>query len=315
MTVVITEQNRHQYAEALWDPKRKKDPGEQWTAQRRADMEQFITQNNGARPVTILNLNPFPLQINGGVFFPDSIPACPLGQPYTVFRITQTRWGHRDIGSDAQGMMQMEPFAAIPMVQAAEYIREFGQQESSTGGVICYIGDEDPATFGKDKVVEVPEVAFNPQGVMYIELKKRNFHEILAAMKRRQKVSTMRKLQQANNWHEIEAMRININDTYRDQARLALQEGWIKELPSWTLHENTDMEAQAVKCPSCRAVPNAGAVMCTNCGYVFNVIEAYRIAIIGYGHVSMERLTAKEFELVKALKTERDRAQGKVNGQ
>src|SRR5580704_3918077 len=179
MTVIIDEKNRHHYVEALFQPQRKKDPGQQWTQSRRSDMEQFIAQNNGARPVTILNLNTSPLKINGGVFFPDEIPACPLGKPYTIFRITQTRWGHRDIGSDAQGMMQMEPFAAIPMVQAADYIREFSQQTDGSGGVICYIGEEDPATFDKKTMITVPEVAYNAEGTMYIEIKQRNFHDAL----------------------------------------------------------------------------------------------------------------------------------------
>lgn len=310
MTIVITEENRHQYTEALFNPQQKKDPGQRWTQARRADMEQFIAQNNGARPVTILNLNTHSLKINGGVFFPDSIPGCPLGQPYTIFQITKTRWGHRDLGCDAEGMMQMEPFAAIPMVQAAEYIREYSQHSDGSGGVICYLGEEDPATFDKKTIITVPEIAFNAQGTMYIELKQRNFFEALELVKSRRNAKIMKRMQDANNWHEVEAHRINIDDTYRDDARLALQEGLIAELPSWCLHANTSMHKTVDPCPACQKIPLAGAILCVNCGQIFNVLEAFRNGRVAYTGVEMERLDAEGWKEANKIQAERQKAKG-----
>ena len=46
-------------------------------------------------------------------------------------------------------MMQMEPVPAIPLVLAAEYIREYVQQDGGFGGVLCYVGDHDPAASRK----------------------------------------------------------------------------------------------------------------------------------------------------------------------
>ena len=141
--------------------------------------ERLLKQAEADRPVTILNLNPFPLKINGGVFFPEEIAACPPGKPYTIHVIRETRWGHKDLGCDAQNMMQMEPVPAIPLVLAAEYIREYVQQDGGFGGVLCYVGDHDPATIKKGATIRVPEVAYSDRGEFYVEVRERDFHETL----------------------------------------------------------------------------------------------------------------------------------------
>ena len=86
-------------------------------------------------PVTILNMNPFPLKINGGVLFPEEIAACPVGSPYTTHVLREIRWQSKDNGCDAEGRMQMEPMPYIPLMLAAEYIREFVQADYAFGGV------------------------------------------------------------------------------------------------------------------------------------------------------------------------------------
>ncbi len=139
----------------------------------------LLKQAEADKPVTILNLNPFPLKINGGVFFPEEIAACPPGKPYTIHVIRETRWGHKDLGCDAQNMMQMEPVPAIPLVLAAEYIREYVQQDGGFGGVLCYVGDHDPATIKKGATIRVPEVAYSDRGEFYVEVRERDFHETL----------------------------------------------------------------------------------------------------------------------------------------
>jgi hypothetical protein len=139
-TLVITPEMQRANAEALLgkDPGKFRDPGQRWTAKRYAEIQRLLKQAEADRPVTILNLNPFPLKINGGVFFPEEIAACPPGKPYTVHVIRETRWGHKDLGCDAQNMMQMEPVPAIPLVLAAEYIREYVQQDGGFGGVLSF---------------------------------------------------------------------------------------------------------------------------------------------------------------------------------
>jgi uncharacterized Zn finger protein (UPF0148 family) len=313
-TVIITPEMQRANAEALLgqDPGKFRDPGQRWTAKRFGEMQRLLKQTEADRPVTILNLNPFPLKINGGVYFPDEVPACPPGKPYSVHVIKATRWGHKDLGCDAQNMMQMEPVPAIPVVLAAEYIREFVQQEGGFGGVLCYIGDQNPASFKRDASIRVPEVAYNELGEFYVEVYERDFHETLASVTEKRNASILRRLQSANSWYENDSQRMNVNDTHRDMARLALAEGLIPELPRWVLQAHQLHAKQPDPCPSCASQPKNGATLCANCGHVFDVVAAYKNARISYGAVEMDRLTAEEWKIVNQIKTERDKAKGRA---
>lgn len=312
-TVVITPEMQRANAEALLgsDPRKFRDPGRNWTAKRRAELERLLQQTEAEMPVTILNLNPFPLKINGGVYFPDQVPCCMAGEPYAVHVIRNTRWGHRDLGCDSQNMMQMEPVPAIPLVQAAEYIREFVQQESGFGGVLCYVGDHAPSTIASGAKVRIPEIAHH-NGEFYVEVNERDFHETLAAVRQKRNGSILRRLQSANSWYENDSQRMNVNDGHRDMARMALAEGLIKELPRWVMQATTEAEQQTPACPSCASQPKAGATLCVNCGHIFDVVAAYRNARIAYGAVEMDRLTAEEWKTVKRIKAERDAARSRA---
>ena len=130
-TVVITPEMQRANAEALLgkDPGKFRDPGQRWTAKRYAEIQRLLKQAEADKPVTILNLNPFPLKINGGVFFPEEIAPCPPGKPYTIHVIRDTRWGHKDLGCDAQNMMQMEPVPAIPGADRILFARWHGADD------------------------------------------------------------------------------------------------------------------------------------------------------------------------------------------
>lgn len=308
-TIVITPEMQRANAEALLgaDPRKYKDPGQNWTAKRYAEINRLLKQTEAEMPVTILNLNPFPLKINGGVYFPDEVPGCMAGEPYAIHVIKKTRWGHRDLGCDSQNMMQMEPVPAIPLVLAAEYIREFVQQDGGFGGVLCYVGEQHPSKIAAGTKVRVPEIAYN-NGEFYVEVKERDFHQMLNSVRQTRNSSILRRLQSANSWYENDSQRMNVNDIHRDMARLALHEGLIKELPRWVMQSTTIEEQQTPTCPSCASQPKAGATLCVNCGHIFDVVAAYRNSRIAYGAVEMDRLTAEEWKVVKKIKAERDAA-------
>src|ERR1700761_195847 len=86
--------------DVIFNPNKRvdKDPGRRHTVAMRTTLEKQIKATGSDRPVTLLNLNPTTLQINGGMFFPEVIPACPLDQPYVVHVFRETRWGHKDHG-------------------------------------------------------------------------------------------------------------------------------------------------------------------------------------------------------------------------
>jgi uncharacterized Zn finger protein (UPF0148 family) len=313
-TVIITPEMQRANAEALLgnDPGKFRDPGLRWTAKRFAEIQRLLKQAEADKPVTILNLNPFPLRINGGVYFPDEVPGCPPGKPFSVHVIRETRWGHKDLGCDAQNVMQMEPVPAIPLVLAAEYIREFVQQDGGFGGVLCYVGDHDPSTIKKGATIRVPEVAYSDRGEFYVGVRERDFHELLGAVRKKRNASILQRLQSANAWYENDSQRMNVNDTHRDLARLAIAEGLIADLPRWVMQANTLAEKQPDPCPSCVVFPKAGAILCVNCGHIFDVVAAYKNTRIAYGAVEMDRLSAEEWKVVNQIKADRDKAKGKT---
>lgn len=285
-----------------------RDAGERWTAGKRKDMERMMRETKAEMPVTILNLNRFPLKINGGVYHPDEVPACDIGKQYSRYVFTKARWGHKDNGSDAQGMMQYEAVPATPKSLAAEYVREYGEF-----GVICFIGDADPSTFKKDTVVSVPEMRSTDLGEWYVDEFQMKWGAVLAAAEQKRNTKILKRMQDANAHYENESQRNLVNDPEREAARHAQELGLIKELPRWVLISNLEPEIPDAACPSCKVVPNKGAIICANCSYVIDVVETYRLrpSACAYQSAEMDRLTPEQWGVVNRIKDERDRARNK----
>jgi hypothetical protein len=131
-------------------------------------------------------------------------------------------------------------------------------------------------------------------------------------VRQKRNASILQRLQSANTWYENDSQRMNVNDTHRDLARLAVEEGLIAELPRWVMQANLATNKQPDPCPSCASIPKAGAILCTNCGHIYDVIAAYKNTRIAYGSVEMDRLSAAEWKIVNQIKAERDRAKGKA---
>jgi hypothetical protein len=286
-----------------------KDPGTRYTTQQRTMLEKQIRSTGSDRPVTLLNLNPTTLQINGGMFFPEVIPACPEDQPYVVHVFRDTRWGHMDKGIGHDNVPRIDPFPAIPKVIAAEYMREYQQERDGFGGVLCYVGDHHPSTIKKGDTVMVPVVTY-VDGELVMDEQERDFHQLLGIVRHKRNQSLLRDIQQANSWHENPETAKNVNDSHRDKARMAKREGLIDVMPRWVLIDNSSMEKQPDGCPICKNIPKHGAIQCVECSYVFHVLEGYRLGRIQYGSVEFDRLSAEEWKLANALKAERDKARG-----
>lgn len=293
----------------LGDPTQKranKDPAQNHIKAMRRVLEKQIADTGSGRPVTILNLNPISLKINGGMFFPEEIPACPLDQPYVVYVIKQTRWGHKDNGVGLDNVHRVDPYPVIPKVLAAEYMREYQQEKDGFGGVICYVGDHHPSTIKKGDMVMVP-VMTSVEGELVMDEEKRDFHELLELVRRKRNQSLMRDLQEANGWYENDEQRKNVNDIHREKARMAKREGLIHELPRWVLQDTLSTEKQPDACPACKVIPKAGAIICTNCEYVIDVVETFRLrpSACVYGSAEMDRLTPEQWKVVDAIHAER----------
>jgi hypothetical protein len=158
-------------------------------------------------------------------------------------------------------------------------------------------------------------VAYNDRGEFHVEVRVRDFHETLAAIRAKRNQSILQRLQSANTWYENDSQRMNVNDVHRDLARLAVEEGLIPELPRWVMQANMLTDKQPDPCPACTVIPKAGAIVCTNCNHIFNVLQAYTLGRIGFDSVAMERLTAEEWKAASHLQAERDKARGKGTAQ
>ena len=322
LTPLQSQQRENMYL-LLSDPNRRgrKDSAQQRTDAMRMVLEKQIKDTGSGLPVTILNLNPTSLKVNGGMFFPEEIAACPLDQPYVIYVIRETRWGHSDKGVGFDNVAQIDPFPAIPKVIAADYMKQYQQEKDGFGGVLCYLGsawnyDDDgriismgdlhPSKIKKGDTVMVPVVNF-VDGAIVMDEEKRDFHELLGIVRGKRNKTLMQRIQEANSWYENDEQRKNVNDVHRDMARLAKQEGLIPELPRWVLQDGMLTEKQPDACPSCKVVPKAGAIICVNCSYVIDVVETfrYRPSACVYGSAEMDRLTPEQWKEVDAIHAER----------
>ena len=88
-------------------------------------------------------------------------------------------------------------------------------------------GRHDPASIKKGGTIRVPEVAYSDKGEFYVEVRERDFHVSLATIRTKRNTSILQRLRSANAWYENDSQRMNVNDTHRDLARLAVEEGLI----------------------------------------------------------------------------------------
>jgi hypothetical protein len=100
-------------------------------------MEKLISlehrlQVTGVQPATILNMNPYPLRVNGVLLDDIIVPPCPKGRPYSMLVIRQHRISWRDEQDD-----NWTPVESVPIILA----REFESTYYGQGGVVIFQGD------------------------------------------------------------------------------------------------------------------------------------------------------------------------------
>src|SRR5437763_12965137 len=82
-------------------------------------------------PANIVNLMPFPLNVNGVLHArlagPDGnqVPECPVGELYVHKVIYEPQWSIRDEGAGMDNVDNYTPIASIPTEMAEDYSNEF----------------------------------------------------------------------------------------------------------------------------------------------------------------------------------------------
>jgi hypothetical protein len=278
--------------------RRRKDKGVAWTAARRQEKEEYLRELGRIKPVVIVNFNPFPLKVNGGSLFKDSVRACEIGKPYEMSVMREARWTWSDKGAGMDNVEQFDPIPYVPAQLAPEYIREYNQ-ERQVGGVLIFMGVSIPDDL--DVMVEVPVHRADGEGGKYNAMEKRNLKKMWDATIGAQNAHMLSKIEQANRDYEDPNKKISINYYEIGQyARLALHRGLIEK----------DAEKKAPSpdpCPICGATPNRGAAVCIACGqHVFDVVQAYERGAIEYGHFAVLNATDKDLTQINKIKEKRD---------
>jgi hypothetical protein len=241
----------------------------------------------GFRPVTIINLLPFKLQINGVLHsrYNTVVPPAPSepqkkgGIAYGRRVLDRIYFDHKDLGSDMQGIDQFIAVPWLPIELAQDFDREYNEIQG-TGAVFFYEGDMVPESS--------PVLT----------------HQLKEAQKNLFKWCD-KKCQEADlEWSNDES-RKNIGETHREAWRIMFRAGVVTadSQPPWLHAINTTGRTAPELCPGCDK-PKAGAV-CVNCGNVFKPLIAYREGMIEFGHVSFQKMTEEEFKEAQKLQQTR----------
>ncbi len=239
---------------------------------------------------SIINLMPFPLNVNGVLHGrlagPDGnqVPACEVGKPYARTVIEDPQWAIRDEGAGMDNVDNYTPIAFVPMELAEDYVHEF-LDRMGVGGVMVYEGSERPE-------------------------EKPGLQQKLEEARRARNKWLLRKIREAEaDWADTSGRgRKNITELHRKAAEVLLHEKILKHQPAWLLAINGEGGEIPEPCPGCGEVADAKASVCKGCRYVYKPIEAYKAGLIEYGHIAMDRLTADEWKEVNEIKANRDKA-------
>ena len=241
------------------------------------------------KEASIVNLMPFPLNVNGVLHGrlagPDGnqVPECPVGQRYVHKVISEPHWDVRDEGAGMDNVDNYTPVVWFPMDLAHDYEKEF-LDHMGVGGVLIYEGTH------------------RPEGA--------EFATLLENARKARNRWLLRKVQEAEaEWADTSGRgRKNITELHRKAAEVLLYDKVLKHQPAWLLATNAQGEGAPDPCPGCGGISDAKTLICKNCSYVYKPLDAYKATLISFDHVAMGRLTLEEWKEANDIKAKRDRA-------
>jgi hypothetical protein len=239
-------------------------------------------------PWSVVNLMPYPLNVNGVLHARlavggNQIPACTIGSPYVQKVIDEIMWDVKDLGA---GFDNVDNFTSIPWIQkklAEDYIHEF--IEGMHWGVLAYEGEALPdSTPGLKHKLQEAEQARNS----YV----------------------LRQVQIADSIWGMPNRRMEVVNHHRDAAAMALHLKLLSRKPEWLVANPQVMGHNTEPCPNCGEVPEKRFAQCKTCGFVYDPLRAYKMALIAYGDLAMDRMTSEEWGEANEIKAQRDLARG-----
>lgn len=291
-----------------------------------ANLTEFLRQmrSNPPRPATIVNLHPWPLQLPASKFTRGIVvPACVPGQE---FAHTYVRGWIKDWKQDEQGSLQF--MAVNPIHRATEFLREFSLGDAFGPGVIVYEGETRP-----DKAAEVE--TYSPNGLPNTTIRDgydydeenrkvptkftvpvtKDFQKILKETTAARNAAYLRNVRRADNEFRRPDGKGKgaITPFIEMMAEVLVAEGLLEAMPDWKMASKLEKGLAEENCPACGASYKNTAFRCGGCSHILNPLEAYKNGAIEFGHVSMDKMTAEEWEEATTIKDERTKARAKAN--
>lgn len=265
----------------------------------------------GVPPACVVNMNPFVLKPDGTVFesgfeiagapFPiDYEKEAAEGNKLSRFRTDlgllksvykrpipyrRTIIGRYSFSIADHGDARFIPREHVPSALA----RECEQQLYGFGGVVSYVGDfpaDDPraTTWKTFEDLRAPRTH---------EALQERLHQAFDRM-----VANMEGLVRQANIAFRSPNRAGFNDVNHAHRRAALylfQIGKLATKPEWIEISRAEADI-ADPCPVCKTEGKIGAVLCSNCGYVWDPAQAYVLGMIDPENNSLRRLTPQALE-------------------
>ena len=273
-----------------------------------------------AQPATILNFNPIPLALDGGLGFkvPSIIDEAVNdddrrrfkfdGREYKATALTirepKTFTQIKDVKVEEEipnGVYEVKACKQIEIAHCFYMAYTFGVLGSSTGigGVLVFEGDLrqlERHEKGQRLKIRVPKYLNLPNGTREYITEDKDFDECLVACLKTQRTYCSRATQEAQAFWDQEDQRGNITPVHRIWHQYEMDMGWRQTAAPWiTLStENT------VTCPGCGNIKKrVDAFACWSCQRVYEPLEAYMAKEIQVTHPSMERIADSDWPKVQ----------------
>lgn len=232
----------------------------------------------GWSPVTLVNLNPFPITI-ADKMHNITLPAC---RPEDKFGRAVLRDYAIDCRDKGNNLFSMKAFP--PKLLIRDFLREVTNNKWAENSVFVYEGDFDPMN-PPYNAIETAEFKTWFQKKMDLAIAAVN-------------VWCKRMIVQADTeYNRANGNRAIIGELHRASVHWRIGRGFLKEQdrPKWSDYSTDDLETMS-RCPACKSQVAQGIPQCTNCNFIIDPVFCYVNGMIGKEHASLSKLTRKELD-------------------
>ena len=290
-------------------------------SQGRLDEMLANVRQNPPRTATVVNINPWPLNITGNRLLQGiTVPACPPGARFAHTHIRGYRrdWKYAEDGT-------LEFMVITPIKLAGEFVFGFSQNDYSRdngvgGGVLIYEGENHPDKVGEVETYDamgrlvtrdqhgIEYEGEQPVPVIHKIPVKRDFQELLSkAIEDRNRYFFARVRKTAADYEDEKKRPLLSLELPLLMGQVLHAEGLLPEPPRWALPNRLEQGLRDDNC-HCGAPRKVDALWCSECNHPFEPVECYQVGHITWEQLEMHPLTADEWEQAFTIKAEKEGA-------